>query len=238
MKACNPCQIPAVAALTPLAVLVFGVTFAKAQAQAVRSETVSNTRNMRFGEILIAKPTGIEIYNTTGTNDCPPELWNALDTEQLRKELGAFKVEKNGPHYWMMDSQTVSFGEKRSFEGLEARWVGRLPLATAAKAAKGSEPYTVFTPKKKQKMVYVKGKPVYELVDPEEHVYVLQAHEERFPIDSLSKALGEQLKPPKGWQFRTRILTDDLVMDLGPRQTIYAIGDEFHQYWTRIPKAK
>ena len=65
-----------------------------------------------------------------------------------------------------------------------------------------SAPYNVFFPKKTQKMVYSKGKLVYELVDPDGNVYVLQAHEEKFPIDSLVK-LGEQLKLPKGWQFRT-----------------------------------
>jgi hypothetical protein len=138
----------------------------------------------------------------------------------------------------MMDSQTVSFGEKASFGGLEARWVATLPLAAAAKAAKGSEPYKAFTPKKTQRMVYSKGKPVFELVDPDGNVYVLQAHDEMFSLESLPK-LGEQLKKlPRGWRYRTRDLSDDLVLDLGPDQTIYAVGDEFHQYYTRIPRRK
>jgi hypothetical protein len=87
-------------------------------------------------------------------------------------------------------------------------------------------------------MVYSKGKPVYELVDAEGNIYVMQAHDDRFPIDSLAK-LGEQLKKlPKGWQYRERILTEDLILDLGPDQTIHGIGDEFHQYYTRIPKTQ
>src|SRR5262249_2088236 len=98
--------------------------------------------------------------------------------------------------------------------------------------------YKVFTPKKTQKMVYLKGKAVYELIDPDGNVYVLQAHEEKFPIESLPK-LGERLKKlPKGWKYRTRTLTEDLVLDLTPAKKIYAVGDEFHQYYTRIPKAK
>jgi hypothetical protein len=209
----------------------------EAPTRTVKPYTITDTRDMRFGEILVVKRSGVEVYNTTGLNDCPSDLWNALDLEKIRKQFGALKVDKNGPHYWMMDSQTVSFGETVSFGGLEARWAATLPLATAEKAAKGSVPYKVFTPKKTQKMVYSKGKPVYELVDPDGNIYVLQAHEERFPIESLPK-LGEQLKLPTGWQFRTRILTEDLVMDLAPDQTIYAVGDEFHQYWTRIPKTK
>jgi hypothetical protein len=209
---------------------------AAAQARTVKQYTIDGTRNMRFGEILVVKQSGIEVYNTTGLNDCPPELWNALDLEKIKQQFGARAVQKNGPHFWMMDSQMVSFGEQVSFGGLQARWAARLDLAVAAKAAKGSEPYQVFTPKKTQRMVYSSGKPVYELVDPDGHVYVMQAHDEQFPMESLPK-LGEQLKKlPKGWQYRTRILTEDLVLDLGSDQTIHAIGDEFHQYYTRIPK--
>ena len=189
---------------------------------------------MRFGEILVVKQDGIEVYNTTGLNNCPAELWDSMDLESVRKQFGALKVQKNGPHYWMMDSQTVSFGEKASFGSLEARWAATLDPALVAKAAQGTEPYRIFNPKKTQRMVYSKDKPVYELVDPDGHVYVLQAHEERVPIESLA-TLGEQLKLPNGWQFRTRTLTEDLVMDLKADQTIYAVGDEFHQYWTRIP---
>lgn len=202
----------------------------------VKPYTFTNTRNMRFGEILVIKPSGVDIYNTTGLNDCPAKLWDHLDVEQLKKEFGAVAIQKNGPHYWMMDSQTVAFGATASFQGLEARWGARLDPAMVSKASKGSEPYRIFNPRKTQKMLYAKGKPVYELVDPDGHSYVLQAREEEFPIDSLA-ALGERMKQlPKGWQYRTRILSEDLVLDLKADQTIYGVGDEFHQYYTRIPK--
>jgi hypothetical protein len=87
-------------------------------------------------------------------------------------------------------------------------------------------------------MVYAKGKPVYELVVADGEVHVLQAHDERFTLESRPK-MGEKLSMlPKGWKFRTRDLTDDLVLDLKPNEIIYAIGDEFHQCYTRIPKTK
>jgi hypothetical protein len=66
-------------------------------------------------------------------------------------------------------------------------------------------------PKKTQRMVYAKGKSVFELIDPDGHV--LQAYDAQFPIESLAK-LGEQMKQlPKGWQCRTRALTEDLVAE-------------------------
>jgi hypothetical protein len=42
-------------------------------------------------------------------------------------------------------------------------------------------------------MVYAKGKSVFELIDPDGHIYVLQAHDAQFPIESLAK-LGEQIR--------------------------------------------
>jgi hypothetical protein len=219
------------------AFMLGSLSLALAQEGSLKPETIDNTRNMRFCEILVVKYRGIEVYNTTGVSDCPARLWSDLNLRKIRRKFGAIKVEKNGPHFWMMDSQTVSFGTRASFGGIGARWVARLPLLTALEAATGSKPYKVFTPKKTQKMIYAKGKPVYELIDPDGNVYVLQAHEARFSIDTLA-TLGEKLNLPTGWKFRTRDLTEDLVMDLKSDQTIYAIGDEYHQYWTRIPNSK
>jgi hypothetical protein len=103
----------------------------------------------------------------------------------------------------MMDLQTLSLGEKVSLADLEAGWAARLDPAIVQRAAKGAKPHEVFTPKKTEKMVYAKGKPVFDLMDAEGHIYVLQAREEKFPIESLAK-LGEQMKKlPKGWKYRT-----------------------------------
>jgi hypothetical protein len=227
------------AALIALAAVMIGnLQLAEANDRSVETFTVTDTRDMRFCEILVVKESGIEVYNTTGTNDCSPELWDALDLEKLKKQFGAMQVQKNGPKFWMMDSQAVSFGETASFGGLEARWAATLDPALVKKAAEGSEPYTVFNPKKTQKMVYAKGNPVFELVDPDGHIYVLQAHGKQFPMESLAK-LGEQMKKlPEGWQYRGRTLTEDLVLDLSPDSTIYGIGDEFRQYYTRIPETE
>jgi hypothetical protein len=219
-------------------VWIGGLPEASAQEKAMKSITVENSRNLRFGELLVIKDKSIDIYNTTGLNECPAELWDAMDLEMIKKQFGAKAIQKNGPHYWMMDTLTVSVGEKASFGGIEARWGATIDPRLIGKSDKGSEPYKVFNPKKTQKMVYSKGKPVYELVDPEGHIYVLQAREEKFPMEMLPK-LGDQMKKvPKGWQYRTRILTEDLVLDLGPDNTIYGVGDEFHQYYTRIPESK
>lgn len=203
----------------------------------LKSYTFTDMRNMRFGEILVARRSGVQVYNTTGLNDCPANLWDALDPKKLAKEWDALKVVKNGPHFWMMDEQTMSCGDTATFADLEARWVAAVSFSIV-KAQTGGHPYTIFMPKKTQRMVYYKGKPVYELVDPDGNEYVMQAHDAEFPIESLA-TLGEKLKKlPAGWKYQTRILTENLVLDLTPNQTIYAVGDEFNQYYTRPPAAK
>ena len=40
----------------------------------VTAYTFHDIRDARFGEILVVKPMGVEIYNTTGLNKCPAEL--------------------------------------------------------------------------------------------------------------------------------------------------------------------
>jgi len=220
------------------AVAAGGIAPAEAQHSNLKQYTFKESRDSRYCEIALVKPTGIEVYNTTGLNACPAKQWNAMDLEALAKQFGAAKVIKNGPHFWMMDSNTVSFGEEVSFGGLRARYAATLPAGLVAAQAKGIPPYKAFPAKKVQKMVYAKGKPVYEIVDPDGNVFVLQARDEQFPVASLAK-LGQQMKElPKGWQYRSRILSEDLVLDLGPGQTIHTLADEFHQYYTQVPRTK
>lgn len=203
----------------------------------LKTYTVKNTRDMRYGELIVARRSGVQVYNTTGLNDCPADVWNAIDAKQLAKELHALKVVKNGPHFWMMDEQTLTLGDTVTLAGLQARWAASVELKVV-KAQMSGHPYTIYTPKKTQWMRYDKGKPVYELVDAEGNAYVLQAHNKEWPMESLA-TMGAQMKQlPEGWSYRTRILTEDLVIDLSDKETIYAVGDEFNQYYTRVPKSK
>ncbi|MEE8121477.1 MAG: hypothetical protein V3T55_08105 [Anaerolineales bacterium] len=233
------CFLPHKKAMAPLLasalIMAGGASYAETQAKEAKPYPFTETRDMRFCEILVIKDGMVDIYNTSGLHNCPAELWDAFDPVEVAKELGADLVQKNGPKYWMMDAQTVALGETRSFAGVEARWAARIPASFLSKD-KGSAPYEVFTTKKTQKMRYSKGKTVYELVTPEGEAYVLQAHGAKFPIESLA-TLGEQMTLPTGWQYRNRILEEDLVLDLTPDQTIYAVGDEFHQYYTLPPEA-
>ncbi len=197
--------------------------------------TIPDIRNGRFCEFLLIKEGNVDIYNTTGMNECPAELWDALDLEDLAREHGAEMAQKNGPKYWMMDEQTIGVGQTKSFGGIEARWVARIP-ASFLSGDKGTSAYKPFTTKKTQRMVYAKGKKVFELLDADGKAYVLQAREHEFPIDTLDD-LGAELNLADGWSYRSRILEEDLVLDLTPDLAIHAVGDDAHQYYTLPPEA-
>jgi hypothetical protein len=61
-------------------------------------------------------------------------------------------------------------------------------------------------------MVYFKGKPVYELISPEGGAYIMQSS--NIPADDSIAKLGERLKLPQRWKFRTRILDEDFALRL------------------------
>lgn len=42
------------------------------------------------------------VYNTFPLNDCPADLWDALDADALAREYGAAAALLNGPRYWLM----------------------------------------------------------------------------------------------------------------------------------------
>ena len=225
-----------IAAVTTLAAAIALPAIAKdlTADRETKAYELKDTRNYRFCEMIVIGPKWAEAYNTSASNECPPDQWNALDNDALSAEFESQGMLLNGPKYWMMDSQVVRLGGTQTFGGIEAQWAATLP--SAGLSEEGGNPYEVFKPNKIQKMVYDAGKKVYEIVDAEGHAYVLQARGPQFNLEDL-ETMGDQMKNlPEGWSYRVRVLEKDLVLDLDPaKATIYAVGDEFYQYYTRPP---
>ena len=93
-------------------------------------------RDSRYCELLPVFRNGatftVEVYNTIGSNDCPADLWDQLDTDALAKTYGAYTVERNGPRYWLINAVTGSgetaAGKIVSFDGLEMKQVATIEL--------------------------------------------------------------------------------------------------------------
>ena len=196
--------------------------------------SLTDTRDMRFCEILVIKDGMVDIYNTSGLNECPASDWNSLDPEAVAQEMAVDAIQKNGPHYWVMDEQILGFGETRTFNGIDARWAARIS-AEFLGGDKGSTPYETFKTCKTQKMTYEAGRKVYEMIDADGNAYILQAHEKEFSMDDLDRLDSKMKSLPEGWSWRSRELSEPLVLDLKAEICNIGIGDEFHQYYTLLP---
>lgn len=195
-------------------------------------QTLPNSRGYLYCELVFNYgKKGNDIYSTSPLAEANLDWWNKLDLEALAKEFGAESVYKNGPQWWSMDEVGVMASEPVEVAGARMVFGAHLPPGTL-KIPK----YTVFNPAKYQNLTWKAGKPVYELVDADGHVYVLQGH--KIPTDELA-TLGEKFKNlPEGWKYRVKVFDDDLVMKLTPLKPIPSVQDEFDQIYIRIPESE
>ena len=198
----------------------------------VEPVTITDVRGMRFCEFLLIFDSWVDIYNTSASAGCPQELFGALDTTEIAKAHGAVAAQLNGPKYWAMDTQTVGFGEVKSFGGIDARYAATLPIASLG-SGKGAAPYAPYVTQKSQSMIFKAGSPVYELIGPDGSVYVMNAYGDKVKGDDPAN-LADQLDLPDGWQFRARALEQDLVVDQRIDAPSGMVGDDLEQYYSQI----
>ena len=228
------------AAVAPVALVVAALAAAPATADtSTAGGTVpKDLRGTRYCEIIPVYRDGLsfrlEVYNTLGQNDCPPDVWNAIDGKKLADELGAFEVVMNGPRFWVMDSisatGTTKDGVTKTFDGLAATQRATLSLPFRDLLL-GHRAYAVRTVMRETTYLYQAGKPVYEITDDEGRVYVMQTFAEivdkTLTMDDLA-GLGAKLKLPDGW---TRVLDADL--ELTADGEAYLIQDELQNSYQR-----
>ena len=195
-------------------------------------------RGVRYGEVLamFLRDTGLEaeVYGTQMLNDCPQHLWETLDADVITKEMGAMFVKLNGPRYWVLDG----FGTKvdvvepvfREFNGLNMRRIAILSLGT------DFSPGAYVERKVNRGAVFFwdAGKKVFELVNPQGVVYVMQALcisvDSNMSEQSLD-TLGERLSMPEGWSYRVRVLSEELIVDT-TATVATVLQDEFENSYT------
>ncbi len=199
---------------------------------------VSGMRGVRYGEVIAVflRDSGLEaeVYGTQMLNDCPQDLWEALDADVIAAEMDAVAVKLNGPRHWMIDGlgTKVAVVEPvlRDFNGLTMRRIATIDLGDTP----GVPPYTEAHVNRGAVFFFDAGAPVYELVNPDGLAYVMQAL--CLGVDpTLREAslagLGHRLTMPPGWSYRSRILEEELVVDT--TETIATVlQDEFENSYT------
>lgn len=236
-------------ALAVAGVLVATIAAGQLVPSAVAQETPkpgvpAELRDVRYCEIIAVNRTrltlNVEVYNTLGLNFCPAEQWAKLDAKALAKERKLTAVKLNGPRYWTIDkieAQGATAGGKiEDFGGVPM--VLRATLSTKLwQGSVGDKFYTPNTVKRTTVFHYKAGRPVYELVSPKGDVYMMQSYAQivdaKLTADDLPK-LGERLRLPKGWTFRTRVLEEDYALKADG--TAYVINDEMYNSYQRREK--
>jgi hypothetical protein len=199
---------------------------------------IDNMRGVRYGEVLAMylRDTGLEaeVYGTQMLNDCPQELWETLNADEIAKDMGAVFVKLNGPRHWVLDGlgSKVAVIEPvfKDFNGIHMRRIATIPIGADFAAG----PYTIRNVNRGAVFFFDAGKTVYELVDPDGRALVMQARcigiDPNMTEESLAN-LGERLALPEGWSYRTRVLDAELVVDTSATLAT-VVQDEFENTYT------
>ncbi|MEO0582225.1 MAG: hypothetical protein AAF135_08395 [Bacteroidota bacterium] len=201
-----------------------------------QSETIpENLLDFRYCEVIpiFIKGTNgkAEVFNTISHNECPTDLWEALEVDVLKEELEAREVILNGPRYWTINEVTggeiSGDGKVANFGGIEMRHVASLDFKIWNKLS-AEDHYKQTEVKRDNIWVYYKGTRVYELVDDEENVYMMQSYSQ-IEDENLTLAdlldLSSRLELPEGWSFQTRVLDEEVQLAAGGEAIV--LTDDF-----------
>lgn len=179
---------------------------------------VTDVFGKRYGEVLLVRmgASGPEatVYNTFPLNDCPAQLWDALDAQAIAANNGAAAALLNGPRYWLMsriEKQAGAPQPTRTFGGLEM-----IEQAVVQMSSNNPQPYSINKVDRRAVFTFDTGRPVFELVDAHGSRWVMQTWSQVVDKDlglADLAALGSRLHLPDGWRYETRTLTAPLVVD-------------------------
>ncbi len=189
----------------------------------------------------------VSIYDTTGQNggddtrnSAPEPLVDKLDPTRIAKEYHALRVAITPPLVWTIDWLVDRVGAARSFDGLDAAWMGnrqasaselagRRPASAPAAPRRGAkapagkgvskpepEGYRPGTIARTTIKGFKKGSQVYLLDDPKGRTWVLVSYADKArPEMTLNKldTLGDVLDLPEGWKFRAARISNELVLE-------------------------
>lgn len=206
-----------------------------------QDRAASGLFDQRYCEILTVERQKLKlhvtVYNTLGYNTCPEDAWRKLNAHVLARELDVGATQLNGPRHWLMDriigKGATAAGEVKTFGGIEmaARAEITMPLLGAQIGKSYYQPTDV---NRETVWLFAAGKPVFELTDPQGHVYMMQSYAQivdpKLTLADLP-GLGARLKLPRGWTYSTRVLTEDYRLEA--KGVAHVLQDELQNTYQR-----
>jgi hypothetical protein len=206
-----------------------------------------NLRGYRYEEFdlfsrdVIKKIPYVSVYNTTGQNagedtrdSAPKSFAEHVDPRRIAKQYHAVLAAVSLPRTWTIDWFVDRVGAVRNFDGLDAAWMGNGQAPEASLA--GKQPSSVYHPRPVARtsiLGFKKGSKVYLLDDPKGRTWVMVASTAKdssgASLDALDD-LGDQLKLPPGWKFRTLTLDKELVLEPKSGASEYVEDDKGDVY--------
>lgn len=188
------------------------------------SAHVQDARGSAQGELFLLNKAADHldalVYNTTGMNDCPAELFEAVDVDAVARETGSDSVWKNPRRFWMMDHLTIALvGEPREFQGLAFNCVARMQMPSGFTPDVGGQAALRYRPGQIGRVTryeFSAGRPVFLLRSPTGSTWVMQTYTTHKASDLTEAdlpALGKRLELGDGWEFKARTLDRDLILD-------------------------
>jgi hypothetical protein len=176
-----------------------------------------------FAKDPLKKVLYVTVYDTTGLNggddsrdSAPASLAEHLDPKRIAKQYQALSARIDPPYHWTIDWLADRVGTVRSFDGLNAAWMGNSLAPSAAISAKpiARVAYHPTSTARTAVAGFKKGSEIYLLDDPKGQTWVMVSYKDTpdLTIDKL-KSLGDVLKLPQGWKFRTAALSNELTLE-------------------------
>jgi hypothetical protein len=199
------------------------------------SDHTTDLSGKRYGEVLLVTPGDAgptaTVYNSFPLNECPAELWSALDPQAIATENGSAAALLNGPRYWLMNAiEKTPQGPRvtKTFGGIEM-----IQQAVVLLSSMNPTPYSVNEVSRHTVFVFNAGEQVYELVDPEGRRWVMQSWSQ-VADPNLSRAdlpgLAGRLSLPAGWTYQPRVLATELRIDTTARPAHVTQDDLTNSY--------
>lgn len=198
-------------------------------------EKDDGVRGARYCEIILSQSKlQFAVFNTMGLNDCPNDLWKQLTAADIKSKTKSFFVYLNGPRHFVIDgfkhTHLVSQKE-RQFGTLTMRVAGVVRLSLWD-LVMGARPYREHRVDRTTTWIYKAHRPVYELIDPKGHVFIMQSYSlEKKPLTPNSlNHLKRWLTLPAGWSYKTGVLQQDMYLKAVNNQAIVVQDNLLNTY--------